>query len=63
MDVGRKLARMVERSDADEADLVHCTAVTRPLSYMALMTKALPVSVWQLVQWQQWTNIGAAFSR
>jgi hypothetical protein len=29
----------------------------------ALRTKALPVSVWQLVQWQQWTNIGASVSR
>jgi hypothetical protein len=36
---------------------------TRSLSISALITKALPVSVWQLVQWQQWTNIGAELSR
>jgi len=36
---------------------------TRLGSIKALIAKALPVSVWQQVQWQQWTNIGGDVSR
>lgn len=36
---------------------------TRALSIKALSTKAEPVSVWQQLQWQQCTNIGASLSR
>jgi len=31
----------------------------RSVSIRALSTKALPVCLWQSVQWQQWVNIGA----
>jgi hypothetical protein len=30
----------------------------RSVSTSALITKALPVCLWQSRQWQQWTNIG-----
>jgi hypothetical protein len=36
---------------------------TSALSTRALITNALPVSVWHEVQWQQWTNIGSRLSR
>src|SRR5262249_44161981 len=35
----------------------------RSVSMIALMTKALPVWRWHILQWQQWTNIGADVSR
>jgi hypothetical protein len=36
---------------------------TCSLSISAFIAKAVPVSVWHEVQWQQWTNIGARFKR
>ena len=38
-------------------------SVMRVASIMALMTKALPVSRWHQLQWQQCTIIGALVSR
>jgi hypothetical protein len=36
---------------------------TSALATRALITNALPVSVWHEVQWQQWTKIGSRLSR